>query len=545
MKIVQLVSRLKAVYVWFPRYVAVLVAVSLAVSFFLSRLLFPIFEPTAKLSVGANLKTQQVRILSRPVLLQTIYALKSDRSGAISVTVDDLLRDVRVKPIASSTVLVVSYRHTNPQFAVKVLNTLAVTFMAHDQFSQQQERIRIREYLEVQMAEKQKLLQTIEHNTSQVGGNRAAAREMVSKQVAQMDAISRAYDRLLAQYRTVVLSQVEPPSAVLFVESAVPPRQPIYPYSVLVFGVSFVIFSLIGLAGLVRWKQASIDECEREAQENSGVFTFASVGRSSVVDLGILAEPEETVTHRDTSEDVPELPVDMAMAPIELPEIAATPTESFGLTEFGEEDSIFANSDVEEPLGAEAIVTGVGQSSLFEETGYNAVLGYPSFQKRSTSIGIVGDQLGKKAVDWILPLLTALSEQSRKVVLVTFSDSLTMSNSFGVEMPQRSIADYMRGTPYASVIQSTPISGCVWISGDDDLLGISQDDSLSFLTRRLRVYADVVMYVIPSWMETVPLASLDGMVDGWVILMANGTSELAESFNLAGLPIAAQLPIDE
>ena len=496
------------------KYSLAIILVSGFVAGVLAQTWLPTFEAKAKLSVGTDVKTQQERMVSRPVVLQTLYALQPRRSEVKKVTAKLLEHGFSSEQIKNSDVLLVKFRNPDAKAAAVILNTWCLTFMAHDQFAQQQDQIKEREYLESQLKQKQDLIQAAETEKRNIRRAKPSDKVTALRLTKKIEMLSQAYDKLLGQYRQVLIDQTEPPSKVMFIESALTPGAPLYPYAPLVFLGVFVVLAGGGIATLWWLKKPNIQlqpqpkpkpmpqpipEAPAEAAPN---FLFPDRGP-----LEPFAQEEAPAFTPPTPEE--EIP---QWAPLSQASPQIAPTE------------------------IQIAVEAKGREKLLEN---------PVFKKRSACIAVTALHLRKMEMTWILSLIQPMVEANKKVVLVSLSDSQAMSKFLQIPFPHLGLLDYMRGNPLPTVLQATRIKNLSWIPADGALPIVAHEESLAFMTRRLKMYFDVIIYTHTYWEEEVPAEKFQNFVEGWVVLEMQGqpAHEVKDYLDDLQQPVLAQIPL--
>ncbi len=531
-----------------PRnYVLIVVLVAGIAGGVAAKTWFPIFEAQAKLSVGIDLKVQEERIISRPVILQTIYALQGQHMDFHAVSPKMLESGLLTQQIKNSDVLLVGFRHPDPKVAATILNTWCLTFMAHDQFAQQQDQIKEREYLESQLKQKQDLIESAENEKRTLRHTNPTDKITMLRVTKKIEAMSQAYDKILGQYRQILIDQTEPQSKVMFVESAQVPKEPLHPYFVLVFIGVFLSVMSAGLASLF-W----IKKPQPRAQEAENPFLDTHHDDTSFVFPQ--REPLSTFDEEDVSieispvveETLPQWePLAIAQPQDEIQSWSPTRQEPEPATEPPAQPQptpqITPQSEPVKPKPKPRKPT-VSADVLSQR---DAILDLPIFKKRSVAVAITALHLRKLEMTWILSLIQPLVEAGKKVVLVSLSDSETMAKFFQLPPISQNVVDYMRGTALPNVLQATPIRNLSWIPADGAMPVIASEESLSFLTRRLKMYFDAVVYTHTFWEEEVTHDELQNFVEGWVVLEAKGqnTHEVLEYLSELQQPILAQVPL--
>jgi len=503
------------------RYKLGVLLVSAIIGAFLSQTLFSTYEATAKLSMGTSAANKRERLLSRPVLVQTKYALQNKAEKIKTLSIDEIKNRLRIKELPDSDVVAIYFRDKDPHVASVVVNTFATTFMAHDQFAQQQEKISNREFLEKQLEEKQVLIKKEEQELKKIRASNPSDRVSIQRINRKRETLSVSYDKLLVQYRQALIAQGGIVTQVMLVESADTRLHPIYPYRWGVLSVSMLISFVMGLFLLGKWREKKLGNTSEDSLDEA-LFDFPTRKEEA---------PLPSIKISDEAPAVFELPIteETPIAWIDTQEAVAPQPKATEETEVVLENGVSGDDLMRDRMDPELPV--ISENSLYEvkndplpkaPTQIERIIADDKLQKRGASLMVIAQKPTNEALDWVLSLGRELQKNGKKIVFVSLSGSEMMAKKFQLPMPSLTLYDYMQGAKLHEVVQKAFYEKWDWICAENDLKDIARDESLSFVTKRLNIFYDMVIYYDPNWQNLNQEDWFLKLSDAWIVV---GTSQ--------------------
>jgi hypothetical protein len=492
------------------------IALSALVSFWISKTVFPIYEAHAKLSIAATRANPKETLYSRAILLQTLYALQSHQKLPKKVTLEDLKRNLHIKKMPDSTTYLLSFRYPESGSAATLLNTIALTYINHDRFTQRQHHAQQRELTQKKLELQQKLLQKFESELNQHRQAKAPKSQLLSL-ARQTQTIAQNYEKTLTEYQNLG-SRFETEKTITLIESATPPTTYSYPYKVWVFMLSFLFSSGLGLAGLWLWKRPDYYLPPSESQPWLSE-TLAPKSENKRVEPSSETPLNPPINHQEP----PHLPAEADITPSFVSEEHSEP--SIQIPEMTIADSLETFVPVKEAIPSppsSSLSTNTLYSSspqdIFQQT-LAPMLGSHSQSPHRLSLLVLDSYSNTKSQILVANWAKALAGPHQKLALVTFQNNAIWKSYFNRNYPPKTLSDYVKNAPIQSIYQETETLNLHWIPAEEFTFGALTPRALHVLDRRLKLHYDTVIYdIAPASLTASSLEHYSGLGDGWVLL---------------------------
>jgi non-specific protein-tyrosine kinase len=167
----------------------------------------------------------------------------------LSITSQELRRQLQIQPLRDTTLIEVKVEDTNPKRAADITNTLVEVFSQQNQALQASRYETSKTSLETQLNQLEGQIQKINEELLALGNDpeRQAERDQLDTTLAQY---RQTYAYLLQSYEQVRLTEAQSTSNIVQVEPAVPPEVPIRPRTILNTLLAVIVSGLLATGGI-------------------------------------------------------------------------------------------------------------------------------------------------------------------------------------------------------------------------------------------------------------------------------------------------------